>query len=177
MAALVCWGVVAGLGVHAPAWIEAALERAFTQTGPALPDPSLAAAALLGLLATLAGAAMLLHGRRQSRRKLGVEREHGEIPSWVALGSCAAALVVALVWLRSAPAAAARSVDVAGVAGLWAVWSGWLGRGLLVVALVAAGAGVIERLVSARQLWQGLHLTRTQQRARARASGSRGRRR
>ncbi|KIG14205.1 hypothetical protein DB30_06954 [Enhygromyxa salina] len=177
LAALVCLAILAGLRARAPGWIGAALERAFTQTEPALPDPSLAAAALLGVLATLASAAMLFHGRRASRRRLGVVVEVGEIPPWVALGSCVTALVLTLVWLRPAVAGAARCVDTPGLAGLWSVWSGWLGRGLLALALVAASVGVFERLVSARRLWQGLHLTRTQQRERARASGARARQR
>jgi hypothetical protein len=65
------------------------------------------------------------------------------------------ALALALIWLRPALAGAARSVDVAGVSGLWLVWSRWLGRGLLTLALVAASVGVLERLASARRLWQG----------------------
>jgi hypothetical protein len=77
--------------------------------------------------------------------------------------------------LRPVVAAAARGVDVADVSGAWRLWSSWLGRGLLSLAAVAALLGVIERLVSARVLWQGLHLTRAQARERARASGERRR--
>lgn len=175
--ALLVLVILASLAARAPVWIGAALERAFTHTGPGLPDPSLGAAALLVLLATLGAAALVSQGRRHSRRKLGVDAELGEIPPWVALGSCVTALLLALAWLRPALAGAARSVDVAGVSGLWLVWTRWLGRGLLTLALVAASVGVLERLVSARRLWQGLHLTRAQARERARASGARARRR
>ncbi|WP_106395186.1 hypothetical protein [Enhygromyxa salina] len=85
------------------------------------------------------------------------------------------ALVLVAGGLLPALAGAARSVDaeLGGGASLWVVWAGWIGRGLLTLALVAALVGVIERLVSARRLWQGLHLTRAQARERARASGDR----
>jgi hypothetical protein len=175
--ALLSMAALGRFGSRAPAWIGAALERAFTNTELALPDPSLAFAMLLVLLASLAGAAAMFQGWRRSPGRLGVDADLGEIPPWLALASCVTALVLALAWLRPALAGAARSVDATGVSALWLVWSRWLGRGLLTLALVAASVGVLERLASARRLWQGLHLTRAQAREHARARGAHPRRR
>jgi hypothetical protein len=174
--ALILWAVVERLAPRAPAWLGARLEGAFAGQDPALGlDPRPLALGLLALLGVGAGVALVFGGRRSSPRSLGVSTRLGEIPPWLALGSCVAALVVLVANLRPALAGAARSVDAGGVSALWGVWFGWLGRGLLALAAVAAALGVIERLASARSLWQGLHLTRTQARERARASGERRR--
>jgi hypothetical protein len=166
---------LAWLGARAPAWLAAALERAFVGAEPGLPDSSLFAILLLGLLGSCAVAAVMLAGRRQTPRSLGVSPMLGEIPPWLTLTSCIVAIVLLGAWLRPVVAAAARGVDVSGVDGAWLLWSTWLGRGLVSLAAVAAGIGVIERLASARLVWQGLHLTRAQARERARASGERRR--
>ncbi|PRP90924.1 hypothetical protein ENSA5_59990 [Enhygromyxa salina] len=176
--ALIVWAVfgpLAGLGAGAPAWLGAALDGAFAGRVPVPPDPAPLAAALAALLGGGGIAVVVLGGRRRSRRELGVDPEIGEIPPGLGLAWCVGALVLVAGGLLPALAGAARSVDaeLGGGASLWVVWAGWSGRGLLTLALVAALVGVIERLVSARRLWQGLHLTRAQARERARASGDR----
>jgi hypothetical protein len=173
--ALGCVGALASLGSHAVAWLGVTLRQAFTGVAPSLPAPSLPAVTLLVVLVCLGAVTLIAQGRRRSRNQLGVHTDLVEVRSWVTLGLCVTALALALIWLRPALAGAARSVDAAGVSGLWLVWSRWLGRGLLTLALVAASVGVLERLASARRLWQGLHLTRAQARERARASGARSR--
>lgn len=172
--ALLGAGVLAWVGARAPAWLGVSLERAFDGSKPNVgPDATLCTMLLLGLLGSLAAIAVLVAGRRPSPRSLGVSPTLGEIPIWMTLITCIAALVLLGVALRPVVAAAARGVDVAGVSGAWVLWSTWLGRGLLSLAIVAGLLGVIERRISARLLWQGLHLTRAQARERARASGER----
>lgn len=172
--ALLGAAVLAWCGARAPAWLGMSLERAFDGREPIVgPNATLSAMLLLGLLGALTAIAVLVAGRRPSPRSLGVSATLGEIPSWMTLISCVAALAVLGVALRPVVAASARGVDVADVSGAWALWSTWLGRGLLSLAIVAGLLGVLERLVSARLLWQGLHLTRAQARERARASGER----
>jgi hypothetical protein len=175
--ALLGAGLLAWLGARAPAWLGRSLERAFLGAEPiaASPDATLSTMLLLGLLGSCAAVTVILSSRRPSPRSLGVPPTLGEIPIWLTLVSCIAALVLLGAWLRPVVAAAARGVDVAGVSGAWLLWSTWLGRGLLGLAVVAALLGVIERLISARLLWQGLHLTREQARESARASGERRR--
>lgn len=171
--ALLGAGLLAWLGARAPGWLGRSLERAFVGAELDVPDATLSTALLLGLLGGLVAVAVTLAGRRPSPRSLGVAPTLGEIPIWLTLVSCIAALVLLGVGLRPVVAAAARGVDVAGVSGAWLLWSTWLGRGLLSLAMVMGLLGVIERLISARLLWQGLHLTRAQARERARASGER----
>jgi hypothetical protein len=173
--ALLGTGTLAWLGARAPEWLAAALERAFVGASPAAPDASLCATLLLGLLGTCAAVLAIVSSRRPTPRSLGVSPTLGEIPPWLTFVSCLVGLALLAAWLRPVVAAAARGVDVGGVDGTWRLWSTWLGRGLLSVAVVAAGLGVIERLISARLIWQGLHLTRAQARERARASGERRR--
>jgi hypothetical protein len=173
--ALLGAGTLGWLGARAPGWLAAALERAFVGAELAGPDASLCAALLLGLLGSCVVVLVLVAGRRKTPRSLGVSPMLGEIPAWLSLVTCIAALVLLGAWLRPVVAAAARGVDVGGVDGAWRLWSTWLGRGLVSLAVVAAGLGVIERLASAHLLWQGLHLTRAQARERARASGERRR--
>jgi hypothetical protein len=173
--ALLGTGLLGWLGARAPAWLAASLQRAFVGAEPTAPDATLCTMLLLGLLGSCAAIAVIVAGRRPSPHSLGVSPTLGEIPAWLMLVSCVAALVLLGAWLRPVVAAAARGVDVAGVSGAWLLWSAWLGRGLLSLAVVAALLGVIERLISARLLWQGLHLTRAQARERARASGERRR--
>jgi hypothetical protein len=175
LVALLGAGTLGWLAARAPAWLAAALERAFHGAELVAPDASLCAALLLGLLGGCAAVAMLVADRRKTPRSIGVSPTLGEIPAWLTVVTCVVALVLLGGWLRPVVAAAARGVDVSGVDGAWALWSTWLGRGLLSLAVIAAGLGVIERLVSARLLWQGLHLTRAQARERARASGERRR--
>jgi hypothetical protein len=173
--ALIGAGLLTWLGARAPGWMGMSLERAFVGADPAGPDATRCTVLLLGLLGSCAAIAVTLAGRRPSPRSLGVSPTLGEIPPWSTLVSCIVALVLLGAVLRPVVAAAARGVDVADVSGAWRLWSSWLGRGLLSLAAVAALLGVIERLVSARVLWQGLHLTRAQARERARASGERRR--
>jgi hypothetical protein len=181
-AALLVWLVVHTLGSRAPAWLDARLAAALDGSapevgvrlvptlGPAL-DPVVVGAISIAVLVGGAALVRMAAGRRVSPRALGVSPSIGEIPAWLSLASCVAALGLLGAWLRPALAGAARSVDAPGPGALAAVWGAWLSRGLLALALVAAAVGVIERLVSARRLWQGLHLTRAQARERARASG------
>lgn len=174
--ALLGAGLLAWLGARAPAWLGWALERAFSVDAlPTGPDAMVCTMLLLGLLGGCAAITLMVAGRRPSPRSLGVSPTLGEIPSGLTLVSCVVALVLLVAILRPVVAAAARGVDVAGVSSAWLLWSTWLGRGLLSLAAVAALLGVIERLISARLLWQGLHLTRVQARERARASGERRR--
>jgi hypothetical protein len=173
--ALLGTGLLAWLGARTPGWLAASLERAFVGVEPPTPDATLCTMLLLGLLGSCALVAVIAAGRRPSPRSLGVSPTLGEIPPWLTLASCIVAIVLLGAWLRPVIAAAARGVDVAGVAGAWLLWSTWLGRGLLGLAVVATVLGVIERLISARSLWQGLHLTRAQASERARASGERRR--
>jgi hypothetical protein len=173
--ALLGTATLAWLGARAPEWLAAALEQAFIGASPAAPDASLCAMLLLGLLGTCAAVLAIVTSRRPTSRSLGVSPTLGEIPPWLTLVSCLVGLALLAAWLRPVVAAAARGVDVGGVDGAWQLWTTWLGRGLLSVAVVAAGLGVIERLISARLIWQGLHLTRARARERARASGERRR--
>jgi hypothetical protein len=175
--ALLGAGLLAWLGARAPAWLGRSLERAFVGAEPIPPSPdaTLFTMLLLGLLGSCAAITVIVAGRRPSPRSLGVSPTLGEIPPWLTLASCIVAIVLLGAWLRPVLAAAARGVDVAGVSGAWLLWSTWLGRGLLGLAVVATVLGVIERLISARSLWQGLHLTRAQASERARASGERRR--
>lgn len=173
-AAGLTWGALELLARWGPGALALALARAF-EGGP--PPQIDSAGATLGLIGLLGGALVLLLslGRRPSPRSLGVSPALGEIPAWVAMLGCVAALVLLAALLRPSVAASARAVD-AELHTLWLTWWTWLGRGLAAVVGVALGLGLIERLVSARLLWQGLHLTREQARARARASGERRRR-
>lgn len=175
--ALLGAGLLAWLAARAPAWLGRSLERAFVDAEPIspFPDATLFTMLLLGLLGSCAAITVIVAGRRPSARSLGVSPTLGEIPPWLTLLSCIVALVLLGAWLRPVVAAAARGVDVAGVSGAWLLWSTWIGRGLLSLAVVAAVLGVIERLISARLVWQGLHLTRAQARERGRASGERRR--
>lgn len=108
----------------------------------------------------------------RARRALGVAPEAEQIPPWIALTLVAVALVLIVIASRGALAGAARSVDASPEA-LAHVWLAWVRRGLLALAVVAAGVGVIERQISARQLWRALHQTPAQAREEARASARR----
>ena len=92
----------------------------------------------------------------------------GAISPFAALASCLLALLLLLAATRGLPAAAARSVD-ADPAGLAALWLGWARHGLLALSGITAAVGILEWLVSAHRLWQGLHLTPEQAREQARA--------
>lgn len=168
------WIIIDQLLPRAAGWLARALERGMDGAGPlTAASPTSAAALLIGLGLGAAALALLSLGRRRAQARLEVDPGAGEIPPWLALTSCALALLLLVVWLRPALAGAARSVDAPGLGPLWIVWTRGLGRGLLALAAVSAAVGVLERLVSAHRLWQGLHLTRAQARARARAAGDR----
>jgi hypothetical protein len=118
-------------------------------------------------------AAWLIVDRRARPSSLGVSPSLGEIPPMMSLVLAAIALLAVLASVRAGVAAAARAVDAPGLDALWCVWSSWLRRALLSVAVICAGLGVVERLLAARRLWLGLHLTRAAAREQARAAGHR----
>ncbi|MFO7566529.1 MAG: hypothetical protein R6X02_28055 [Enhygromyxa sp.] len=177
--------VLAGLGLGlagllelgplvAARWLSARLELGFTR-GPELDLPELAAgsgAALLALLGIGLIAAVSLGPRRRARRALGVDPQAEQLPAGIIVALTLVALGLSVGLSLGVLAGAARSVE-ASPESLAHAWLGWLGRGLLGLALAAGSVGVIERLVSARRLWQGLHQTPTQARAEARAAGRR----
>lgn len=178
-------GLLAGieaLGSAAPLWLGGALRGAFARAGAGVGEGAgvdlsvlgrVATAALLGL-ACVAVAAWLLRpsGRRGSPRELGVREDAEQIAPALA-GPIAVAALLALAWtLAAAPAAAARSVDATAFA-LSTVWLGWARRLLLSLAGLATVAGILERLASARRLWQALHLSPEQAREQARRDGLR----
>ncbi len=166
---------VAWLGTRPIWWLGAALEHAFAGRDLPLPDAQAFGGMLLALLAIGTVLAVVLLGPRPTPRSLGVSPALGGVPTWLTMLSCLAAIALLGASLRPVVAAAARGVDVGDIAVAWKLWTTWIVRGLLALACVAALLGVVERLVSARRLWLGLHLTRDQARDRARASGERRR--
>ncbi len=103
---------------------------------------------------------------------MGLGRAIDELdPGLAALGTVVGLAVVALC-LRPALAGAARSVD-SSAEGLALLWVMWGRRALWTAAGLALGLGGLERLASARRLWQGLHLTPAQVREQARVQGRR----
>jgi hypothetical protein len=166
---------IAWLGPRAIGWFATALELALAGGHVPPPDTGMFGAVLLGLLACGTVVAVLVVGRRPTPRSLGVSSALGEVPPWLTVLSSIAAIVLLGAWLRPVVAAAARGVDVGDVATAWRLWSTWIGRGLLALACVAVGLGLLERFIAGRRLWLGLHLTRAEARERARASGERRR--
>lgn len=166
---------LAWIGPRAIGWLAAALERAFAGGDLPSPDAATCSAWLLGLLACGTAVAVVVAGRRSTPRSLGVSPALGEVPAWLSVLTSVAAVAVLGAWLRPVIAAAARGTDVADVTAAWQLWSTWIVRALLTLACVAVVLGVFERLVAARRLWLGLHLTRAQAREQARASGERRR--
>jgi hypothetical protein len=130
------------------------------------------ALALLGLGLVLA---VSVGPRARARQALGVSPDAGQLPPWIAMLLVAAALSLIVIASRGALAGAARSVDASPEA-LAHAWLAWVRRGLLTLAGVAGCVGLIERQLSARQLWLALHQTPAQAREEARASGLRPRR-
>ena len=173
--ALLAAVAVTWVGPRAVAWIGSALEHAIAGGRVTPPDTGRFGALLVGLIACGVVLAVLVVARRPPERSLGVSPSLGEAPAWLTMISCIVAIMLLVAWMRPVIAAAARGVDVGEVAIAWHVWSTWIVRGLLALACVAAGLGVVERLVGARRLWLGLHLTRAEARERARASGERRR--
>lgn len=133
---------------------------------------SLCVAGLLGLLALLGASMIVGFGRAPARRKLQIAPGAESVPAGFAVLFCVAALGLGVVAGLPVLASAARSVD-AGPQALTVVWIAWARRGLLALALICAGVGVIERLVSDWSLWRALHSTRAQAREDARAAGRR----
>jgi hypothetical protein len=137
--------------------------------------PGLAAGAGAGLLVMLGVGLLvvvLVVSRRPARQALGVGAEATQLPDWIAITLMLVALGLLLLANHGVLATAARSVDASPEA-LTHAWLAWVRRGLLALALVAAGVGLIERQLSARQLWRALHQTPAQARAEARAAGRR----
>lgn len=166
-----------GLARRAPGALRDQLAGALTGEPARLevtPLVELARLAGLGLLALFAAALIVLalRGRRPRARELGVDPELGEIHPALGLGLCAGALMLGALVLRPSLAGAARAVD-ADLAGLISLWTLAPRRALLGLVAIAAGLGVIERLASARRLWQGLHMTPEQAREDARGEGRR----
>jgi hypothetical protein len=124
---------------------------------------------LLLLLVGLTIPVVIMAPRRRARRSFDVGPEIETIPVGFMVGLVVVAIVVITASSQAAIAGAARSVD-ASAGALASVWLAWIRRGLLALAAAALGVGVIERLLSARQLWQGLHQTQAQAR-RERRSG------
>lgn len=178
-ASLLVWAVFEWLAVRGPADLAAALAGAFGRAGSASagPAPAMDASHLaVGAYVVLVAAtvtAYLIVGRRPRPRSLGVSPSLGEIPPATSLVIGVLALLSLLASMRVGLATAARAADAPGLDALWCVWSSWLRRALLALAIICAGLGVVERLLAARRLWQGLHLTRAQAREQARASGRR----
>ncbi|NVB36912.1 hypothetical protein G6O69_03660 [Pseudenhygromyxa sp. WMMC2535] len=177
-------GVAAGLSLLGGAaargpeelarWLDAVF-FATDETSGGLWRPELPALALALLAALAAGlvlaAVWATRKKRRATAGLGAHaRLDPRLPWLPAAASCALALTIVLAALRPALAGAARSVD-AGAGGLISLWTEWTWRGLWLLLGVSAGLGALERLASARRLWQGLHLTRAQARARAQARG------
>ncbi len=111
---------------------------------------------LLGLLGGLVMAIVLVGSRRRGRARLRVEPEAAMVPGSVLVVVVAVGVVLVVALNLGLVAGAARAVDASGE-GLQVVWFAWLRRALLSVCAVAAGGGVIERLLSARRLWVALH--------------------
>lgn len=175
-ASLLVWAVFEWLAVRGPASLAAALAGAFgrAEAEPALAmDASHLAVGVYVVLVAATVTASLIVGRRPRPRGLGVSPSLGEISPSTSLVLGVLALLSLLAIMRVGLATAARAADAPGLDALWCVWSSWLRRALLAVAIICAGLGVVERLLGARRLWQGLHLTRAQAREQARASGRR----
>lgn len=176
-------GVAAGLAValargwsRAVAWLDSRLAAAVAGTEL---EPSAAVAAVVGLLALVVAAVGVcaLTRPRPGGHEPGLDEDLDEISGGLRLAMGVAALALVLGSVRGVAASAARAVDVGiepgALAGLATVWQAWVGRTLTALAVVALGLGVIERLASARRLWQGLHLTPAEARDRARARSRR----
>lgn len=162
-----------GLWPWVVGWLSDQLARAFAGSF-ALDMSTLVASAGAGLLVLLAVgmiAAVSSAPRAGARRALGVAPEAARTPPWLTLALVIAALTLIAIASHGALAGAARSVDASPEA-LTHAWLAWLRRGLLALAVVAAGVGAIERQLSARRLWRALHQTPAQAREEARASGS-----
>lgn len=127
------------------------------------------------LFSGLAGCLTLARARaRVSSAEPGLEPGLDEIATPLRWALCGLALVLVIAALRAGLAGAARAVDAPlEPETLVVLWSTWLWRALIALACLCGVLGVIERLASARRLWQGLHLTPAQARERARALGHR----
>lgn len=155
--------------------LRQALAGSMRGEAPGLPSAGVPALGLGLLLAVLAGWLTLLAARGPSAREPGLRPSLDEIPGAQRGLLCVVALALALAGLRAGLAAAARAVDAPlAPEPVLRLWSSWGLRALVVLACAVACLGVIERLASARRLWQGLHLTPAQARERARALGHRG---
>lgn len=133
----------------------------------AVPLAGVATVAGLGV-ATVLAVGLAMHARRRAAaRRLRTSAIEDGISPLGSLGLLALAGTLALVALRPGIAASARSVD-ASPDGLVEFWGAWAIRALAAVAGIAAVVGVIERLASARRVWQGLHRPRERAREHSR---------
>ncbi len=157
-------------------WLSNQLNSVFSQphsglaAGPGLADGS--AAGLLALLGALTIAVVAVAPRRRARRALDVGPEAETIPVGVAVVLTLAATLVIVALDLPLLAGAARSAD-ATTGALATVWIAWIRRGLFALAVGAAAVGLIERRISGRRLWRGLHQTLAQARREARSASAR----
>lgn len=176
MLAGIAWIAGASLGLMPSAveWLSDQLASAFVGW-PRMPGLELwFGAALLGLVCLLAIAVVIAAPRARARRALAADPNGETIPAGPVVALIVAAAIVITLACIDTLAGAARSVD-ASTSALTTAWLTGVRRGLFALAGAAAGVGVIERLVSARRIWRGLHQTPAQARREARAGRGRTR--